>query len=137
MLIAFDETTSIVPELIRVGVAPTDVPTYFVDGNLANYQEDPDDPEKKFLPPGSLTGVKGTLPGAEATGDFQDRLLGINPTLTDFSYSAESYDATVVSALAAIAAGSDAGCGRRDGDHQRHPGRHQVHHLRGVRCPAG
>jgi len=109
VLIAFEETTSIIPELIKLGVGPADVPTYFVDGNTADYKEDPADPEKKFLPPGSLTGVKGTIPGAEATGEFRERLLGINPKLKDYSYAGESYDATVVSALAAIAAESDAG----------------------------
>jgi len=109
VLIAFDETTTIIPELIKLGVGPADVPTYFVDGNTADYKEDPADPEKKFLPPGSLTGVKGTIPGAEVAGDFRERLLSVNPKLKDFSYSGESYDATVVSALAAIAANSDSG----------------------------
>ncbi len=33
----------------------------------------------------------------------------VNPKLKDYSYSAESYDATVVSALAAIAAKDDSG----------------------------
>jgi hypothetical protein len=37
------------------------------------------------------------------------RLLGVDPDLIDFSYAAESYDAVVVIALAAIAAGSDDG----------------------------
>ena len=61
------------------------------------------------LPPGTLDGVKGTIPGAEATQDFRDRLLTINPDLTDYSYSAESYDSAVLTALAAQAAGSDTG----------------------------
>ena len=37
------------------------------------------------------------------------RLLEVNPDLKDFTYAGESYDATVVSALAAIEAKSDAG----------------------------
>jgi len=101
VLVAFEETTTIVPQLVSAGVGPQDVSTYFVDGNTADYSGK--------LPDGTLTGTKGTIPGAEATGDFRQRLLAIDPTLTDFTYSAESYDATIVSALAAIAADSDAG----------------------------
>ncbi len=101
VLIAFDETKTIVPKLIQAGVAPKDVPTYFVDGNTADYSKD--------LPKGALEGTKGTIPGAEASDDFKDRLLEVDPKLKDFSYAGESYDAVVASALAAIAADSDAG----------------------------
>ncbi len=109
VLIAFEETTTIVPGLIKLKVGPKDVPTYFVDGNTADYKADPANAEKKSLPAGSLTGVKGTIPGAEAAGDFKARLLEVDPKLTDYSYAGESYDATIVSALAAIAGESDAG----------------------------
>ncbi|MFD0804600.1 ABC transporter substrate-binding protein [Nocardioides caeni] len=105
VLIAFEETTSIIPQLIAAGAGPQDLPTYFVDGNTASYADDASAP----LPPGTLEGTKGTIPGAEAAKDFRDRLLEVNPKLKDFTYSAEAYDAVVVSALAAIAAGSDAG----------------------------
>jgi branched-chain amino acid transport system substrate-binding protein len=101
VLVAFEETTTIVPQLVQAGVGPQDVPAYFVDGNTADY--------KGKLPDGTLEGTKGTIPGAETSGDFKDRLLEVDPDLKDFSYSAESYDAVVVSALAAIAADSDAG----------------------------
>lgn len=105
VLIGFAETVQIVNEMIAQGLQPgTDegeVPTYFVDGNLADYSED--------LPAGALEGNKGTLPGAEAPQEFQDRLLEVDPSLTEFSYAAESYDAAIVIALAAIAAESDAG----------------------------
>lgn len=105
VLVAFEETTSIVPQLVQAGAGPQDLPTYFVDGNTADYSKDSDVP----LPDGTLEGTKGTIPGAETAGDFKDRLKGVDPKLTDYSYSAESYDAVVTSALAAIAAGSDAG----------------------------
>ncbi len=101
VLIGFAETAQIVTEMVAQGASPADVPTYFVDGNLSNYGED--------LPAGSLDGSKGTLPGAEASEEFQGRLLEVDPDLGDFSYSAESYDAVVTVALAAIAAQSDAG----------------------------
>ncbi|MDQ3155598.1 MAG: ABC transporter substrate-binding protein [Actinomycetota bacterium] len=109
LLIAFEETTKIVPNLIQAKAGPQDVPTYFVDGNTADYKQDSKNPDKKYLPEGTLKGVKGTIPGAEATGDFRKRLLGVNPKLTDFSYAGESYDAVITSALAAVAAKSDAG----------------------------
>lgn len=99
VLIAFEETTAIIPQLVAAGAGPQDIPTYFVDGNTANYDKSV----------GDLEGTKGTIPGAETSGDFKDRLLEVDPSLKDFSYSAESYDATIISALAAIAAGSDAG----------------------------
>ncbi|WP_232675868.1 ABC transporter substrate-binding protein [Nocardioides sp. R-C-SC26] len=105
VLVAFEETVTIIPQLITAGAGPADVPTYFVDGNTADYSNDSSTP----LPPGSLTGVKGTIPGADSGGEFQDRLMAIDPNLTSFAYAAESYDAVITSALAAIAAGDDSG----------------------------
>ncbi|MDI6908835.1 ABC transporter substrate-binding protein [Nocardioides sp.] len=74
---------------------------YFVDGNTANYSEDFD--------PGTLEGVKATYPGAELGDDFKNRMLTVDPKLKDFTYGPESYDATVVAALAAVAAKADSG----------------------------
>ncbi|GAA2021004.1 ABC transporter substrate-binding protein [Pseudokineococcus marinus] len=102
VLIGFDESLRVIPELISQGIGPSEVPLYLVDGNLANYSDD-------GLEPGALVGTKGTLPGAASTGDFQERLLAVDPSLTDFSYAPESYDAVVMTALAAIAAGDDSG----------------------------
>ncbi|SDR11741.1 ABC transporter substrate-binding protein [Thermostaphylospora chromogena] len=99
-LIGFDETKKIVPELIKQGIGPDKMKLYFVDGNLADYSKD--------FPKGTLTGVKGTQPGAPANDDFKDRLLKVDPNLKDFNYGPESYDATMLIALAAEAAGSDA-----------------------------
>ena len=104
-LIAFEETTKIVPQLIQSNVGPQDVPTYFVDGNTANYGKG----DTAELPDGTLKGTKGTIPGAETKGDFRKRLATVDDNLKDYAYAAESYDATIVSALAAIAADSDAG----------------------------
>jgi branched-chain amino acid transport system substrate-binding protein len=106
VLIGFEETTSIVPQLIAANTGPQDVPTYFVDGNTASYGPDSSTP----LPPGTLEGTKGTIPGADAGDDFRSRLDEIDPDLNGvYSYAAESYDAVIISALAAIAANSDAG----------------------------
>lgn len=96
-VIAFSETASIIPELVNTqGFASDKV--YFVDGNLSNSYE---------FPEGTLEGAKGTLPGNFAPEEFRKRLLEIDPALTDFSYSAEAYDAVIVSALAAAQGGSD------------------------------
>ncbi|MET1053431.1 MAG: ABC transporter substrate-binding protein [Mycetocola sp.] len=103
-LIAFEETKTIVPALS--GYPSENM--YFVDGNLADYSAD--------FPAGTLTGAKGTLPGLDTAelGDFTDRLQAFwqdegNDELKDFSYAAESYDAVVLLALAAMAAGSTEG----------------------------
>lgn len=101
VLIAFDETKKIIPQLVGKSVGPQQIPTYFVDGNTADYSGE------SFK--AQLKGVKGTIPGAEATEDFKSRLLTVDPKLTDFSYAGESYDAVVVSALAAIEAKDDSG----------------------------
>ncbi len=99
VLVAFDETKKIIPQLIAKGVGPQDVQTYFVDGNTANYTGD--------FKPGTLKGVKATYPGAELTSDFKARLLKTDPKLKSFTYGPESYDATTLSALAAVEAKSD------------------------------
>ncbi|RJK93728.1 ABC transporter substrate-binding protein [Vallicoccus soli] len=98
-LVSFDEAKKIVPELQSQGYDMSKV--YFVDGNLADYSAD--------FQPGTLEGAKGTLPGAQAPDDFRASLLEVDPQLKDYSYAAESYDATVLSALAAIAAENDSG----------------------------
>lgn len=100
-IIAFDETKTIVPGLSGF---PTDK-LYFVDGNLADYSAD--------FAPGTLTGAKGTLPGLDTAelGTFTDDLQAYvaaqgEPELKDYSYAAESYDAVMLLALAALEANS-------------------------------
>ncbi len=70
VLIGFEETATIIPQLITAGAGPQDVPTYFVDGNTADYSAG----ASPSLPPGTLEGVKGTIPGADTGGEFQKRL---------------------------------------------------------------
>lgn len=74
---------------------------YFVDGNTADYSKDFDE--------GTLEGVRATYPGAELKDDFKQRLLGVDPKLKDFTYGPESYDATIIAGLAAVAAKNDSG----------------------------
>lgn len=55
-----------------------------------------------------LNGMKGTTPLTPLPESFKERLRNVNPKLTDYLYSAESYDAVVISALAAQLAGTTA-----------------------------
>jgi ABC-type branched-subunit amino acid transport system substrate-binding protein len=102
VVIGFAETAKIIPELVKQGIGPDTKKIYFTDGNLADWSDDFD--------PGTLgPNVKGTLPGSVATKELRDRLNEVNPKLDSYSYAAESYDATILIGLAAIAADSDAG----------------------------
>jgi len=103
LLIGFDESQRIIPELIAQGIGPNDVPLYLVDGNILDYGSG-------GLPEGAMVGAKATLPGSAATGDFAERLAVQDPSLgTNTSYAGESYDGVILSALAAAAAGDDSG----------------------------
>ncbi len=101
VLISFDEAKKLVPSFESAGIGPKDVQTYFVDGNTTDYSKD--------FPKGTLKGVKSTYPGAELKDDFKARLLEVDPKLKSYTYGPESYDATIMTALAAEAAKNDAG----------------------------
>lgn len=94
-IVTFDQSKSIVPALVAGGF-PGDK-LYFVDGSLKDYSAD--------FPAGLVVGSQGTAPGLdlETLGEFQSRLLEIDPTLKDYLYAAEAYDAVMLIALAAYA----------------------------------
>ena len=77
------------------------VNVYGTDGNMGNALGN------DFSEPGALAGMRGTTPLTELSGDFTDRLLEINPDLQDYNYAGESYDAVIITALAAQAAGTN------------------------------
>jgi branched-chain amino acid transport system substrate-binding protein len=105
IVLAFDEIKVAVPELVNTkGFDGGKI--YLVDGNLSDYSAD--------FEAGTLNCAKGTLPGVLATENDRGLLLGADPTLTDFSYANESYDATIIMALAAVQAGSVEGSAIRD-----------------------
>jgi len=106
-LIGFDETTKVLAELIKQGIGPNKVKTYLVDGNLSSQAY-------KDLPAGIMKGVKATLPGVLATEELKAKLLAVDPSLTDFSYAAESYDAVMLIALAAEQGGATDGATIKD-----------------------
>jgi ABC-type branched-subunit amino acid transport system substrate-binding protein len=103
VLIAFEETKKIIPTMISAGIGPKKQQVYFVDGNTSDYS--------KTFPKGTLTGVLATFPGAELKSDFRKRMLADDPKLKDFTYGPSSYDATIMTALAAEAAKNDSGKG--------------------------
>jgi ABC-type branched-subunit amino acid transport system substrate-binding protein len=74
---------------------------YGTDGNVGNALGE------SFTEKGALQGLKGTTPLTKLSSDFKDRLLAVDPQLKDFNYSAESYDAVTITALAAAMAQSN------------------------------
>ncbi len=101
VIIAFDETKAIIPELVAQGWDMSR--TYYTDGNTSDYSAD--------FEAGTLEGAKGTIPGANAADEYKQRASAWHEAvegsaLSDFSYSAESYDAVILAALAAIKGGA-------------------------------
>ncbi|MFW7415034.1 ABC transporter substrate-binding protein [Demequina sp. SO4-18] len=100
LVIAFDQTKAIIPALIGAGF-PSDK-LYLTDGNTADYSADFED--------GAMTGAQGTIPGANAADDFKALLDEENGSpLDSYAYGAESYDATMLVALAALKGGAGDG----------------------------
>ncbi|GAB3028853.1 ABC transporter substrate-binding protein [Parafrigoribacterium mesophilum] len=101
-LITFDQGKTIIPALKDAGFDMSHL--YLVDGNTSHYGTQ--------LAPGTLTGAQGTIPGPALSTDFHDQLVAnyaaVNngAELKEFTYSAESYDAVVLVALAALSAKS-------------------------------
>jgi branched-chain amino acid transport system substrate-binding protein len=105
VVIAFEQTIQIVPEIVAAGYDASNL--YFTDGNTADYSAD--------FPAGTLEGAKGTIPGANPSEDFQALLNEVHGSeLDSFAYGAESYDATMLVALAAVRGGGTDGQTIRD-----------------------
>ncbi|MGA0982997.1 MAG: extracellular solute-binding protein [Ilumatobacteraceae bacterium] len=102
VIIGFDETSKILTGLIEAGQGPADKLIYGTDGNMGNALA------AAFDDPTVVAGMKGTLPGVDVAGElpeFRDRLLEVDPDLTDFSYAAETYDAVIVTVIANLMTG--------------------------------
>jgi Periplasmic binding protein len=84
----------------QTGSGEKQVNIYGTDGNMGNALGE------SFSEEGALAGMKGTTPLTELSSGFTDRLLEVDPDLVDFNYAGETYDAIVISALAAQLAGS-------------------------------
>src|SRR3712207_6104403 len=78
------------------------VNVYGTDGNMGNALANAFSDQS-----GALDGMKGTTPLTELSSDFTDRLDQTYPNLEDYNYAGETYDAIVITALAAQAAGTN------------------------------
>jgi len=99
IVISFDQIKAIVPELKKNNFDFTKF--YGTDGNYGVITEDYTDVD--------IAGAQFTNPGVNASDAFQSKLQALvkkegNKKLTVFSYAPESYDATVLLALAALQA---------------------------------
>ncbi|QNG18610.1 ABC transporter substrate-binding protein [Rhodococcus triatomae] len=102
-VIGFEESAKIITRMHEVGIGPADgMAVYGVDGNMGNALG-----ESVATP--LLDTMQGTTPLTDVGAEFQQRLTAVNPTLIDFNYAGESYDAVIVTALAAEQAQSTAG----------------------------
>src|SRR5215218_749874 len=62
---------------------------------------------EQFEEKGALEGMKGTTPLTDLSSEFKDRLLEVDPKLGNtFNYAGESYDAVIITTLAAAMAQS-------------------------------
>jgi branched-chain amino acid transport system substrate-binding protein len=89
--------------MAKEGLGPQNKHVYGSNANMSNTLLSQVVPRN----PGILKGVKGPVID---TGDeaFVKRLEEANPTIRDPAYAAQSYDAVVITALAAAIAGTDA-----------------------------
>ncbi|MBT1172695.1 ABC transporter substrate-binding protein [Bifidobacterium sp. MA2] len=96
-IVAFDQTKPLVKEMASQGIDTHKL--YFVDGNTADYSKD--------LDAGLLEGSKGTIPGVQASDEFQKKLVdAYGKDISTFTYGAETYDGIILAALAAQKGGS-------------------------------
>ena len=99
VVIGYVETAKVLQEMIKQGVGPADLQVFLVDANLSTEAY-------KDLPQNVMTGVLATLPSGETDlTAFNKSMLEVDPSLTDFTYAPQAYEATILVALAAQAAG--------------------------------
>jgi len=99
VVIGFEESGTILSTMHERGVGPTAKMVYGVDGNISGLDKLVDDAS-------ILEGIKGTVPSVDlaSISEFTARLdaAGVDGV---YDYGAETYDAIVISALAAEIAG--------------------------------
>lgn len=101
VIVTFDQINLIIPELLAQGVDPASV--YLVDGNTNSFAD--------VVDAGAVTGMQGSIPGAQANDDFKAQLETIykdqyGEDLESFTYGPEAYDLVNIVALAATKAGA-------------------------------
>jgi ABC-type branched-subunit amino acid transport system substrate-binding protein len=102
VLIGFTESARILATMIEEGIDLKSKRVYLDSANLTNTLAGQVNPQN----PSVLAGMRGTLPenGGEA---FEKRLREIDGGLPDVTYAAQSYDAVVITVLAAAVARTD------------------------------
>lgn len=93
------QTIAMITQLVAAGFGGAKL--WLTSQNLADYSQ--------ALPANTLTGVSGLLEGAAASVAFQAKVKAADPTVPNFQYAPEAYDATMLVALAATLARDDAG----------------------------
>jgi branched-chain amino acid transport system substrate-binding protein len=101
VIVTFDQINALLPELLIQGVDPSTV--YLVDGNANSFADVVDE--------GSVVGMQGSIPGAQANDEFRAQLEDIysaefGGTLESLTYGPEAYDLVTIVALAAEKAGA-------------------------------
>jgi branched-chain amino acid transport system substrate-binding protein len=96
---SLDSTLALISKLIAAGFGGSKL--WLTTQNTGDYSQ--------ALPAGTLTGVNGIIEGYQPDDAFIARLKTSDSALIQFRYAAESYDATILAALAAVVAGDDSG----------------------------
>jgi branched-chain amino acid transport system substrate-binding protein len=106
VIIGYEETASVIKSMIQAGIGPKNMPIYVADGAQSSTLWKSVDPKN----PAVLEGVGGTAPSASpgnGTKSFPEAFKAAYPNV-DAIYSAQAYDCTVIIALAADEAHSNA-----------------------------
>ncbi len=105
VVVGFVESAVILTTMNERGIGPADKAVWGVDGNIGGIGAELQDPS-------IISGFRGTAPSVDLATitDFTDRLDAAYPpdgVGGIFDYAAETYDAMVITALAAVIAGTD------------------------------
>jgi ABC-type branched-subunit amino acid transport system substrate-binding protein len=96
---SFDTTKALITQLLAAGYGAGKL--WLTTQNTGDYNQ--------AFTPGTLKDINGIIEGYVPDDAFKERLKQSDPALAQLRYSAESYDATILAALAAIVAGDDSG----------------------------
>ena len=103
VIIAFQEAANIITTMHERGIGPVDKPVYGVDGFIGGI-------DAEMADPSILAGLQGTEPSVDLATitEFTDRFEGAYGEPVEVTaFGAETYDAIVITALAAEVAGTD------------------------------
>ncbi|MES2169102.1 MAG: ABC transporter substrate-binding protein [Actinomycetota bacterium] len=94
-----DQNKAVITQLNAVGLGGAKL--WLTSENLADYSQ--------ALPAGALSGVSGILEGVAGDAGFDAEIKAVDPNISNYLYAPESYDATILVALAATVAGNTSG----------------------------